>query len=358
MRLFSACLLLSLSLPGLSQYSITGQVNLGEEWQPKVYMAAVDKLNDYYRASPELILNTAEVDSSGHFTIQGDNLPKDERFYRLYLMKNQNTDYDACLYIGGDDHNFVHVLMRNGDSIEVQADSTSRAPFGNFTIKGDAANQSMRKLSGIVYPSFYFYRIKFPTELKFSQDKFHQDLRSFADTCQHSLVALAAVNNMDFDEFFDQERPFFEAFGERLQQDYPKSVYTRNYLAKLRYYADSGGGTSMMPWMLGLLGLFLALAVLVVIKQRMVIIELRGNVADASQSQNGDNLTEIRNSLTRKEEEILLLIHEGNSNKDIAQALFVEVSTVKTHINKLYSKIGASNRSEAQSLARQLFQRD
>src|SRR5476651_28692 len=40
--------------------------------------------------------------------------------------------------------------------------------------------------------------------------------------------------------------------------------------------------------------------------------------------------------LTQKEMNILMLIAEGKSNKEIAAINFVEVSTVKTHINNLY----------------------
>jgi hypothetical protein len=52
-------------------------------------MAAINKLSDYYRTSPDMILNTAAVDENGRFTLKGDNLPSDARFYRLYMMKSQ-----------------------------------------------------------------------------------------------------------------------------------------------------------------------------------------------------------------------------------------------------------------------------
>lgn len=58
--------------------------------------------------------------------------------------------------------------------------------------------------------------------------------------------------------------------------------------------------------------------------------------------------------LTLKEEQILALIAEGKSNKEIAQAQFVEVSTIKTHINNLYKKLGISHRKEARLLGKQL----
>ncbi|MCR8557068.1 LuxR C-terminal-related transcriptional regulator [Mucilaginibacter sp. BJC16-A38] len=52
-------------------------------------------------------------------------------------------------------------------------------------------------------------------------------------------------------------------------------------------------------------------------------------------------------SLTNKEIAILQLIADGKSNKEIASINFVEVSTIKTHINNIYTKLGVRNRKEA-----------
>jgi len=51
---------------------------------------------------------------------------------------------------------------------------------------------------------------------------------------------------------------------------------------------------------------------------------------------------------------VLALIAAGNSNEEIASKLFVSVSTVKTHINRLYRKLGARSRTQALARARDL----
>lgn len=51
--------------------------------------------------------------------------------------------------------------------------------------------------------------------------------------------------------------------------------------------------------------------------------------------------------LTSKETEVLELIVQGKANKEIAALLFVEISTVKTHINNIYNKLSVTNRKEA-----------
>ncbi len=335
-----------------AQYTIKGKVNLGSDWQPKIYMASVNKLSDYYRTSPDMIVNTAAISPDGSFEIKGDNLPSEEQFYRIYLMKNHNTDYDACLYVGGDDHNFAHLLLKNGESVQVTASDTSIAPFGEYTISGDPDNRSMQTLARIVFPSFYFYRIKFPTELKFSEDKLHSNLKSFADTCSNTLVALAAINNTDFDEYFDQDIDLYQSFGERLKKELPNSIYTKNYLLKMKYYANEDNSTSpWLYWLLGLLGLGLLAAIGKISLDSFKINGLEKEIHKLKKIPEIE--TSVFESLTQKELEIFNLIAEGKSNKEIASSLFVELSTIKTHINKLYSKLGVSNRKEAQNLAKQ-----
>jgi DNA-binding CsgD family transcriptional regulator len=52
-------------------------------------------------------------------------------------------------------------------------------------------------------------------------------------------------------------------------------------------------------------------------------------------------------SLSERELEVLALIAAGKSNKEIAARLFVSTSTVKTHVNNLYRKLGARSRTQA-----------
>ena len=334
------------SIPLKAEYRIEGRVNLGSQWQPKIFMAAIEKLSDYYRASPDLIVSIADINANGEFVLEGDNLPSEPRFYRLYLMKKYNDDYDACLYVGGDDHNFLHVIMDNHAQLEIQTADGSGAPFQGYVVLGNRENQLMKELADLVYPSFYFYQIKFPTELRFSEKKLHSDLKNFVDTCQSTLVSLAAINHTDFDEYFQQDETFYKAFGERLLRERPASVYTNNYMRKLRYYSDEP--IEVLPawvaWILGFMTMLL-------ISMAFLIYHLNKKLnAQLLTLKNGQQKVAIEERLTKKEKEILDLLLENKSNKEIATALFIELSTVKTHINRIYSKLNISSRSELSRL--------
>jgi DNA-binding NarL/FixJ family response regulator len=50
--------------------------------------------------------------------------------------------------------------------------------------------------------------------------------------------------------------------------------------------------------------------------------------------------------LTAREREVLELVAQGLSNAEIAEALTVEGTTIKTHVQRILTKLGARNRIE------------
>jgi DNA-binding NarL/FixJ family response regulator len=51
--------------------------------------------------------------------------------------------------------------------------------------------------------------------------------------------------------------------------------------------------------------------------------------------------------LTSREREVLVLLAEGRTNREIASGLSVSLATVKSHLVRLYAKLGVGNRNEA-----------
>jgi ATP/maltotriose-dependent transcriptional regulator MalT len=51
--------------------------------------------------------------------------------------------------------------------------------------------------------------------------------------------------------------------------------------------------------------------------------------------------------LTEREQEVLIGVQEGLKDQEIAEKLFISITTVRTHLRKAYSKIDARNRAEA-----------
>ena len=58
--------------------------------------------------------------------------------------------------------------------------------------------------------------------------------------------------------------------------------------------------------------------------------------------------------ITRRELEILELIANGLSNREIAEKLFVSENTVKTHSSRLFDKLSARRRTQAVQVGKEL----
>lgn len=56
--------------------------------------------------------------------------------------------------------------------------------------------------------------------------------------------------------------------------------------------------------------------------------------------------------LTAREAEVLTLLAEGRTNRQIAETLFISAKTASVHVSRVITKMGASNRTEAVGIAR------
>jgi two-component system, NarL family, response regulator LiaR len=57
--------------------------------------------------------------------------------------------------------------------------------------------------------------------------------------------------------------------------------------------------------------------------------------------------------ITRRELDVLELIAQGMSNREIAEKLFVSENTVKTHSSRVFDKLGARRRTQAVQLGKE-----
>ena len=56
--------------------------------------------------------------------------------------------------------------------------------------------------------------------------------------------------------------------------------------------------------------------------------------------------------LSEREREVLVLLAQGTSNKDMAEKLFITEGTVKNHVSNILAKLQAENRTQAADIAR------
>ncbi|MGB3735282.1 MAG: response regulator transcription factor [Ilumatobacter sp.] len=61
---------------------------------------------------------------------------------------------------------------------------------------------------------------------------------------------------------------------------------------------------------------------------------------------------DLGSTLTEREREVLALLSEGVTNREIAAELYLSIDTVKTHVRKVFTKLGVGNRTQAAIVAR------
>jgi DNA-binding CsgD family transcriptional regulator len=77
--------------------------------------------------------------------------------------------------------------------------------------------------------------------------------------------------------------------------------------------------------------------------QRSLVVEVRpGSLTDQVRSNWG--------ALTPRQKEVVLLICEGYTNKQIADKLYISIATVKTHIRRIFAKFNLHSKAELRLL--------
>lgn len=89
-----------------------------------------------------------------------------------------------------------------------------------------------------------------------------------------------------------------------------------------------------------------------------LLVELAALAAPAeeapAEADNGPAAQTLPEPLSERELDVMALIAAGLKNREIAEELFIALSTVKSHIKNIYGKLGVSNRVQAVSRAREL----
>ena len=86
-------------------------------------------------------------------------------------------------------------------------------------------------------------------------------------------------------------------------------------------------------------------------KQRVVVREV---LVERAESFEPDERRREELGITPREMEILGLVAEGMSNREIAERLFVSENTVKTHCSRAFDKLGAKRRTQAVQMGKEM----
>ncbi len=275
---------------------LSGKVSLDKGWAHKFYVCRMPNFDYMFTTTNALIIADGDVDTAGNFSV---NFPAttDESLFRLHFIRK--GDPASTLIIGSRDVNHVFFIARQADQINFE--KASGLPISQSGVSGTKANSELNVLLRLVGNDTT------------SNDTFI----SIAEKSTSQLVGLLAISRTyqlsdgqkkkvgDVIAHYGQHT----AYGGHIFQEYKTTSYWKLYLAGavLLIAASSVYGYLFF-------------------KRRAI--------------------TRIWRELSQREMDIVGLILSGKSNKEVALALNIELSTVKTHVNNIYAKLRVSKRKD------------
>jgi DNA-binding CsgD family transcriptional regulator len=283
------------------QIIVEGKVNLDSGWVRTAYFSRVPDFNKMYLASEDILIGESNLDSIGHFLFRY-RTARPEGLYRIHFIK-KNTP-KLSIIIGGPDENHGFFVAENGSAILIKNGMSGQ--------RFEASDQENAILN------FMFKTIK---SKDLDDKEKNARLLQLADSAQQPVLALLSIY-----ETFNLTRAQLEKAGSITQRFSGNSSYSQKLMVK-----------DVFSWQ-----------VVSTLLVALIIISIF--IARGIRFRRKYRSRKIREMLSQREWEIVNLMLENKTNKEVAELLNIEVSTVKTHINNIFSKVGIKNRSDLQKM--------
>ena len=348
------------SQASFAQYEISGRLNNFDSlWQNKVYLALVDPDESYFQISENQIINATTLDKQGHFTLKGNNLPDESSIVRMYLVSNDNIDVEFSMY----PQNYILLIVNNESKIHIESDNFCSDSL-DYTVSGDfqAQNTNIKKL-GLLLHSIQnvdensYSMVGKGAEL--TREKKNNSLRAFCSSVNHPLVKILTIQNIDLESDYVNHPMFYEKLRQELKENNIKSsAYIIAFDKKLELIKFKTKGTKPAVAYKTITGILSAVILLLILYILHIKKENTRLLQIAVEKISIPDPEEAINQLTKREKEIVELLIDDYQNKEIAAILNLEVSTIKTHLSKIYQKLGVKNRNQAKARVTKLLNKD
>lgn len=336
--IITSFLILLYTITGHSQYKFSGTVSRDHN-QEHISLSLIEDYRKTTGIYHEQIIQQTTIDSAGNFSFIGNNFPKHNHIYRIHT-ENCEKENSNRLHLNGKcplSKEILFIASQN-DSITfpINADNEIFCSVQSNNEK----NQLLIKMDSLIEQLQYDlsgYRSKANRQI--TLNKWFETIKKIGKQTDEPLAELylytfiSDKSNELYDYYLNdlQKSSYYLELKDRLRSNYSNTRYASQYsneiAADLFLIAPTEHLSVKWFWILAsLLGcsILLNIYLLFVRKKDNEIIQPAG--------------------LTQQEEKILHLILENKTNKEIATLMFVSLSTVKTHINNLYKKLGVSSR--------------
>jgi len=325
-----------------AQYKIEGNLNLDNKWQKRIFFSALDEWDYIHAIGESMILKETAIDENGNFSFNGDELPNPDGLYRLHIIEQGRPI--ASLNRGDGYSNYINFVFSNEDSLFIDCGSNKKL-FVNCEIQSTLShNTDFLELNSRI-ESFQAKIDSSKTErlTALNEEKLESYIKNYIENSSSplgKLVALQAISRStnNWNEYAKQVSSSLKS--PTISQKYHNS-FRGHILANHKEDQPVAEKYNFALWASVFLNILLSLLLfkLLAAKNRLNRMNTPAAIQESPRKYS-------REKLTKKENEVLDLILEGKTNQEIANQLFVELSTIKTHVNNVYRKTGIHNRDE------------
>ncbi|MDT0606886.1 helix-turn-helix transcriptional regulator [Croceitalea rosinachiae] len=346
MRTIIRFTLLLYSLVNYSQFQFTGE--LSENHSNKtVYLSHINNYRKSSRVYLDQIISKATTDSSGRFLFEGDNLTSKNNLYRIHFddcdtTVNTSHFLKECNYTQS-----ILFLAKNTDTVELPLLQTNQAlceinstnNASSLILEIDALKEEMI-LDFMEYPSKANETLTFKKWFNILQEFGVKSGEPLAELYIYDFLSERASETHAYYLSDLQTNPMYGDLLNRLSANYSDAAFTEQYERELTADNTAQNDFPVSSKRLQLKHLFLTGLVLLIVSIAYYGYNHRIRSKKSNQFE----------TLTGQEKNIMTKIAADKSNKEIAAELFISLSTVKTHINSIYKKLGVSSREDLKSL--------
>jgi DNA-binding CsgD family transcriptional regulator len=296
---------------------IKGTIRLDTaKWSPVAYMSLIKDFGQLNTVSYEMIIAKSEIRKDGLFFFPTHLLPEEEALYRIHFSKK--GDPISSLIIGGRDNNHFF-LLANKNSV-IQVDVIGKSKFiERVSIQGYEPNIGILYTNNLVGMMDSLDHFGSSINRKFLRDAVIREILVFADSCSWAHAALYALYHIDFRSDYRVNKDYYDDFNYKWKDE--ESEYFNAFRNELGLEQEINYASVIYVGA--------ALIILLLLLARQI-------------NKRKDPLKE----LTVQERKIFASLKEGKSNKEIAEEYSISLSTVKSHINSIYSKLNIRSRKE------------
>lgn len=325
-------------LVGHSQYHISGYLNTDEK-NKTVYLSLL-RYNEENAIYPEQVLSSTKTDSTGYFEIAGKLLPNENKLYRIHSNLKEGgmgLEFNE----EGRDKNYHNFIFSNTDTIYFP--KGENVWFGQPQNTNPEDKQWRKSIEYELTLLKEYSKTQNTDAIIRAEKSFLDDFKLFcSDSLSDPLVKLIAYRHIkrnisNLSQDFKSNPGFYYDLLEELNENYSGTSYYLQFQEEIARLSSSI--FEQKYTFHKSLNYFLGIVILILLASLLYL--LRKMKMKRKQEVNIELST-----LTTQEEKIAKLICEGKSNKEIAAELFVSLSTVKSHIGNLYSKLNVTNRRQ------------